>query len=289
VIREAGYWAAQTRASEIGAEHVDRAVSQRKYRLDLIEETLRERIAEGTVLLDIDGTKTGQVNGLVVLDVGDHAFGLPSRITASVGVGRAGIINIEREAKLSGSIHTKGVLILSGFLRSRFAQDKPLSLSASLVFEQSYGGVEGDSASCAELCALLSSLADVPIRQSIAVTGSVNQKGEVQPIGGINEKIEGYYALCKQRGLNGEQGCVIPSRNVPHLMLDPQVVEAAREGAFHVWAVSTVEESIEILTGMAAGDRGRSGMLPPDSLFGRVERRLSELAEAIREYGPMKG
>jgi ATP-dependent Lon protease len=288
VIREAGYWAKQANATQIGADHVAQAVAKRKHRLDLVEEMLRERIAEGTVLVDLDGEKAGQVNGLVVLDVGDHAFGLPSRITASVGMGRAGIIDIEREAELSGSIHTKGVLILAGFLRSRFAQDKPLALSASLVFEQSYGGVEGDSASCAELFALLSSLADVPIRQSVAVTGSVNQKGEVQPIGGVNEKIEGYYALCKLRGLTGEQGCMIPARNVPHLMLDPEVVEAVRRGRFHVWAISRVEEGIELLTGVPAGDRGPSGMLPPDTVFGRVDRRLGELAQGMKEYGPME-
>ncbi len=288
-IREAGYWAAQGGAAQIGAEHVAHAVARRKYRLDLVEEILLERIAEGTVLVDVDGATTGQVNGLVVLDVGDHTFGLPSRITASIGMGRAGIIDIEREAELAGPIHTKGVLILAGFLRSRFAQDKPLALSASVVFEQSYGGVEGDSASCAELFALLSALSGVPIRQAVAVTGSVNQKGEVQPIGGVNEKIEGYFALCRARGLTGEQGVVIPARNLPHLMLDLAVVDAVREGKFHVWAVSTVEEGIEILTGVPAGDRGPSGLYPPDSIFGRVDRRLGELAEAIKEFGPLEG
>lgn len=275
LIRESGYWAAEAKAAKVAAEHVLRAVERRERRLDLIEEVLRERIAEGTVLVDLEGERAGQVNGLVVLDVGDFSFGLPSRITAATGMGRAGIIDIEREAELAGSIHTKGVLILSGFLRSRFAQEKPLALSASLVFEQSYGGVDGDSASCAELYALLSSLSGAPIRQAIAVTGSVNQRGEVQPIGGVNEKIEGYFELCRLKGLTGDQGVMIPARNLPHLMLDHEIVRAVREGTFRVYAVSTVEEGIEILTGTKA-----------EAIFERVDRRLSALAEGIKEYGP---
>jgi ATP-dependent Lon protease len=286
VVRESAYWATRAKAKRVEAEHVDRAIERRAHRLDLVEEVLRERIAEGTILVDLEGEKSGMVNGLVVLDVGDFSFGIPSRITAVTGMGRAGIVNVEREADLSGAIHTKGVLILSGLLRARFAQDKPLALSASLAFEQSYGGVEGDSASCAEFYALVSSLAGTPIRQGIAVTGSVNQRGDIQPIGGTNEKIEGFYELCKLVGLTGRQGVMIPARNVPHLMLEKEVVAAVREGKFHVWAVSTVEEGIEILTGLPAGERGAAGSYPPDSVFGRADARLRELSAGLREFAP---
>ena len=285
VIREAGYWAKQENVERVEVGHVDRALAQRRRRVDLIEEVLRERIADGTLLLDIEGEKVGQVNGLVVLDTGDHVFGQPARITAVTAMGRTGIVNIERESEMSGSIHTKGVLILSGFLRSRFAQGKPLALSASLAFEQSYGLVEGDSASSSELYALLSSLSGVPVRQGIAVTGSVNQKGEIQPIGGVNEKIEGYFDLCRLKGLTGEQGVMMPRRNLSELMLRKDVIEAVREGRFHVWAVSTVEEGIEILTDAAAGVRGPDGTYPSDSVFGRTDAKLTELAEGVRAYG----
>jgi ATP-dependent Lon protease len=235
LVREAGYWASQDGAEAVRSEHLQRALDKRVYRVNLVEEMLRERIADGTVLLDIGGEKTGQVNGLALLDLGDHEFALPSRITATTAMGRTGIIDIDREAEMSGSIHTKGVLILTGFLRSRFAQSKPLTLTASICFEQSYGGIEGDSASCAELYALLSSLAEAPVRQGIAVTGSVNQRGEVQPIGGVNRKIEGFFDLCRMKGLTGEQGVMIPARNSSQLMLRRDVVEAVREGRFHVW------------------------------------------------------
>ncbi len=289
VIREAGYWAARVGAARVEAEHVERAVQARVYRVDLIEERLRERIAEGSVLLDLQGSKVAQVNGLAVIDVGDHAFGQPSRITATTAMGRAGIIDIDREAEMSGAIHTKGVLILAGFLRERFAQRRPLALTASLTFEQSYGGVEGDSASCAELYALLSSLADVPLRQGIAITGSVNQRGEVQPIGGINEKIEGYFDLCRLIGLTGEQGVLVPRRNLPQLMLRKDVVEAVRDERFHVWAVGTIEEGLEVLAGVEAGERGADGGYPPRSIFGRADARLARLVEELARFGPADG
>jgi lon-related putative ATP-dependent protease len=285
VIRESGYWAQQDLAERVDAEHVDRALDERRRRVDLIEDLHRERISDGTVLLDIEGEEVGQVNGLVVLDTGDHVFGQPARITAVTAMGRTGIVNIERESEMSGSIHTKGVLILAGFLRERFAQSKPLALSASLAFEQSYGPVEGDSASCAELYALLSSLSDVPIRQGIAVTGSINQKGEVQPIGGVNEKIEGYFEVCSVKGLDGNQGVLIPRRNLDDLMLRKRVVEAVRDGKFHIWAVSTAEQGIEILTGIPAGARGDDGAYAADTIFGRTDAKLEKLARGIREFG----
>jgi Lon-like ATP-dependent protease len=245
---------------------------------------LREQIAEGTVLLDLEGAEVGQVNGLAVLDAGDHQFGQPARITVTTAMGRAGIIDLERESKMSGSLHTKGVLILTGFLRARFAQDKPLALTASLCFEQNYGGVDGDSASSAELYALLSSLSDVPLLQGIAVTGSVNQKGEVQPIGGVNEKIEGFFDLCRLVGLSGEQGVMIPRRNLPQLMLRKDVVEAVRSERFHIFAVSTIEEGLEVLTGLPAGTR-KHGKYKAGTVFGRADAKLRRLAEQVARFG----
>jgi predicted ATP-dependent protease len=212
-------------------------------------------IKKGILLIDTEGYAVGQVNGLSVIGLGDTAFGRPSRVTASIGLGREGIIDIEREAALGGPIHTKGVMILEGYISNKYARDKPLSLSAHLVFEQSYEGVEGDSASSTELYAILSALSEVPIKQSIAVTGSINQRGEVQAIGGVNEKIEGYYEVCKVRGLTGEQGVLIPESNIQNLMLKEEVVDAIREGKFHIYAVKTVDEGIEVLTGMKAGSR----------------------------------
>jgi lon-related putative ATP-dependent protease len=286
VIREAGYWARTESVDLVEERHVDQAIHQRRRRLDLVEEVLRERIADGTLLLDLDGDEVGQVNGLAVLDTGDYSFGQPARITAVTSMGRHGILDIERESEMSGAIHTKGVLILAGFLRQRFAQDKPLALSASLAFEQSYGIVEGDSASSAELYALLSSLAGAPIHQGIAVTGSVNQKGEVQPIGGVNQKIEGYFDLCNITGFTGRQGVMIPRGNLPDLMLRKDVVKGVERGDFTVWAVATIEEGVEILTGVAAGEWGAEGVYPPDSIFGKTNAKLRELAEGLRSYGP---
>jgi len=240
---------------------------------------------EGTLIVDSDGARVGQINGLSVIDLGDYMFGRPTRITAKTSVGRAGVINIEREADLSGPSHNKGVLILEGFFRNRFAQDKPLAMSASLCFEQSYSGVDGDSASSTEIYALLSSLADVPLRQDLAVTGSVNQHGEIQPIGGVNEKIEGFYEVCKARGLTGRQGVLIPEINMRDLMLRQEVVDAIAAGRFHVFAVRTVEEGAELLTGVKAGTRGPDGAYPKGSLFAKVDERLRAYSAAMKAFG----
>jgi ATP-dependent Lon protease len=249
------------------------------FRSNRIEEYIREQIANGTILVDIDGKKVGQVNGLSVMEIGGYAFGRPSRVTASVGMGQAGIVNIERESKLSGSIHDKGMLILAGYLRNRFGQNQPLALSASLCFEQSYGGVEGDSASSTELYALLSRLANLPLRQDIAVTGSVNQWGEVQAIGGVNEKIEGFYDVCRVVGLTGKQGVLIPAANVRHLILRSDVIKAVAEGKFHIYPVKTVDEGIAILTGRIAN--GKPG---DETINDAVAKRLKELAVGLKEF-----
>jgi predicted ATP-dependent protease len=252
----------------------------------MIQEKIVEMIHDGTLLIDVAGSKVGQVNGLAVLSTGDYSFGRPSRITATVGVGREGIIDIERQAQLSGTSHTKGVLIVSGLINSRYAIDAPLSLSARLVFEQSYSGVDGDSASSTELYALLSALSEVPVKQYIAVTGSVNQRGEVQAIGGVNEKVEGYFEVCKLVGLTGEQGVMIPKSNVRNLMLKEEVVEAIREGRFHIWPVATIDEGIEVLTGVEAGVRNEDGSYPPGTINAMVQERLLRMAERIKEYHP---
>jgi lon-related putative ATP-dependent protease len=288
IIHEANYYAGQEGASLIGAAHIRKALSERYDRSSLVKERICEMIQRGVLKIDSRGEKTGQVNGLSVFELDDIAFGQPNRITVSVALGREGLVNIEREAKLSGPIHTKGVMILSGYLAEKFAQDKPLSLSARLVFEQSYSGVEGDSASSTELYALLSALSRVPIRQSIAVTGSVNQKGEVQAIGGVNAKIEGYFDVCQALGLNGAQGVMIPESNTPQLMLKDEVLEAVRQGKFHVWAVSTIEEGIQVLTGVPAGKRLESGAYEEGSVFARVDQRLRDMAKKISEFGREK-
>jgi predicted ATP-dependent protease len=230
-------------------------------------------------LIDTSGERIGQVNGLSVIDMGQFAFGHPTRITARVRMGKGEVVDIEREVELGGPIHSKGVLILSSFLNSRYVPDQPLSLSASLVFEQSYGPVEGDSASCAELFALLSAIGEVPIRQSLAVTGSVNQHGQVQAIGGVNEKIEGFFDICSARGLTGDQGVIVPASNVRHLMLKREVVDAVQAGKFHVYTVETIDEGMEILTGMPTGQRGPSGTFPAGSLNDKVEARLKEFSQ----------
>ena len=279
LLREADYWARQAGRSTVTAIDVQRTIDSQIHRVDRVRERLQEQVLRGTILIDTDGAKPGQVNGLSVLQLGHFAFGHPSRITARVRLGRGEVVDIEREVELGGPIHSKGVLILSGFLGGRYSSDRPLSLSASLVFEQSYGGVEGDSASSAELYALLSALADVPIKQSLAVTGSVSQRGEVQAIGGVNEKIEGFFDLCKVRGLSGEQGVLIPASNVKHLMLRQDVVEAVEAGKFNVYPVETVDQGIAILTGTEAGERDNAGKFPEGSINQRVEARLIELAE----------
>ena len=284
IIKEASYYAGEDGSEYISGKHVERALEEKVYRSNLIEQKMEKMIEEGTILVDTDGEKVGQINGLSVLALGDFAFGKPSRITVSVGVGKKGIIDIEREAQMGGPIHTKGVQILSGFLNERYAKDVPLSLTARLVFEQSYSGVEGDSASSTELYALLSALSGKPIRQHFAVTGSVNQMGEVQAIGGVNEKLEGFYQLCKARGLDGQHGAVIPASNVKHLMLKQEIVDAIRDGKFHIYPVSTIDEGIEVLTGVPAGKLGKSGKYPEGTINRLVQDRLAELAEKVKGY-----
>lgn len=284
LVSEASYWAERAGSGLVRAEHVDRAIREKIYRSGLVEEKIRDLIAEGTLFIDTEGEAAGRVNGLAVASVGDYAFGRPNRITAAVAVGNGDMVSIDRETRLSGPIHNKGFLILSGFLQARYGRERPLSLRASLVFEQSYEEIEGDSASSAELYALLSALADAPVRQGVAVTGSVNQHGEVQPIGGVNEKVEGFFRVCKAKGLTGGQGVIIPQANVKNLMLDHEVVQAVREGRFHVWAVSTVDQGLEILTGLPAGQRGPDGTYPEGTLHRRIEDRLAALAEAARRH-----
>ncbi len=287
IIQEAAFWAGRAGHTLVTAEDVQRAIDERVYRSNQYEERLREAITDGTIMVDTTGAAVGQVNGLSVIVLGDYAFGRPSRITCRTFQGRAGVINIEREARLSGRIHDKGMLILAGFLGGRFAQDKPLSLSASIAFEQSYEGVEGDSASVAELCALLSSLSGLPLKQGIAITGSVNQHGEVQAIGGAMAKIEGFFDVCRAMpgGLTGDQGVIIPAANAATLMLREDVVEAVAAGRFHIWVVRHVDEAIELLTGVPAGERGPDGTYPPESVNGRVDRQLRELAEKLQSFG----
>jgi ATP-dependent Lon protease len=283
VAREAAYWARKNKARLVKAEHVDRALQERENRVNLMEERVQRSIDEGVLLLDVRGRKLGQVNGITVYDVGDHAFGRPARITSEVSLGRSGIINIEREANLSGSTHDKGVLILAGYLRGKYAQHRPLTLSASIAFEQSYGGVDGDSASAAELFVLVSAIGGIPLRQDLGVTGSINQKGEMQPIGGINEKIEGFFDTCKARGLTGTQGVVFPHQNAAELMLRKEIVEAVHAGKFHLYAIRSVDQGLELLTDCKAGRRTRSGY-ERDTVHGVVDEALAKLAEEIKEY-----
>jgi lon-related putative ATP-dependent protease len=284
LLREASYWAKKDGAKYVTSAHVNKALAERIYRVNMIEDKIKELIREGTIMIDIEGERVGQVNGLSVIQLGDHTFGRPSKITAEVSLGKLGVVNIEREADLSGKTHNKGVLILSGYLRGKYAQDKPLSMSASLCFEQSYSGIDGDSASSTELYAILSSLADLPIRQDIAVTGSVNQKGEIQPIGGVNEKIEGFFDICKAKGLSSSQGVIIPELNIPDLMLRNDVIEAVASGKFHIYPVKTVNEGIEILTGVKIGKRKEDGTYEKDSINYLVEKRLTELASKLTKY-----
>lgn len=285
LMREADFIAREAGTETVGRAHVSGAIAARERRLDRLRERALEATLNGTLLVGTDGAEVGRVNGLTVVDLADFAFGRPVRITARVRLGAGKVVDIEREVELGGPLHSKGVLILSGYLSGHFLPQQPLSLSASLVFEQSYGGVEGDSASSAELYALLSALAELPIRQSLAVTGSVNQYGEVQAIGGVNEKIEGFFDLCQARGLTGAQGVLIPRANVRHLMLREDVVEACRDGRFHVYPVGDVAAGIELLTGLPAGTRDEAGQFPPGSVYARVEERLRSYAQARREFG----
>jgi lon-related putative ATP-dependent protease len=288
LLKEANYYAGTEKAEYINSDHVQAAIDQKRYRSSLYEEKVQELVKKDIFWVETDGHKVGQMNGLSILMTGDHEFGKPNRITATVSLGKSGVVDIDREAKLSGNIHAKGVMILSSYLREKFAQDKPLSLSASLCFEQSYGMVEGDSASSTELYVLLSAISGVPIYQGFAVTGSVSQKGEIQPIGGVTRKIEGFFDICKHKGLNGKQGVIIPEKNVNNLMLRRDVVQAVEKGKFHVYPVKTVEEGIEILTGMKAGELQKDGTYPEGTLFRKVDDKLREMAEMEKEFGKGK-
>ncbi len=285
VIHEASYWAVSNGHDLVTAKDVQQAIEERVYRANQIEERIREQIDKGMIMVDTEGEVVGQVNGLSILNLGDYYFGKPSRITAQTFMGRAGVINIEREAKMSGNIHDKGVMILAGYLGGKYAQEKPLNLSASICFEQSYEGVEGDSASSTELYALLSSLSVFPIKQGIAVTGSVNQRGEIQPVGGVTKKIEGFFDVCSIQGLTGEQGVIIPEQNVKNLMLREDVVEAVKEGKFHIYPVKTIDEGIAILTGKEAGERQEDGTYPEGTINYHASRQLEELAKKLAEFG----
>jgi predicted ATP-dependent protease len=283
IVREASYWASQDGQKVVSAAFVDRAIEEKCLRSNLVEERIRQLITEGTIMVDVTGEAVGQVNGLAVIDLSDIRFGKPSRITAKTFMGKSGVLDIERESKMSGKIYEKAALILSGYLGACYAQERPLALSASICFEQSYEGVDGDSASSTELYALLSSLSKVPIRQGIAVTGSVNQHGLIQPIGGVNQKIEGFYDVCKAKGLTKDQGVMIPIQNIKNLMLRPDVVEAVREGTFHIYAVQSIDEGIELLTGMPAGVK-ENGTYPPNTINHRVEQRLKEFADGLKKF-----
>lgn len=284
VIREASFYAEKDGEDAVSFKHVEKTIEERFYRSSMIYDHIHERIERGEVKIDVSGDVTGQVNGLSIIDLGDVSFGQPNRITASISLGHDGVVNIEREAELSGPIHTKGVLILQGYLSEKFAQDKPLSLSARLVFEQSYFGVDGDSASSTELYALLSALADIPIKQGIASTGSVNQKGDVQVIGGVNQKIEGFFEVCRANGLTGEQGVIIPAGNATNLMLKQSVLDAVRAGKFHIFCVNTIDEGIEILTGIKAGKRLETGNFETDTVNSLVDKRLADYAERMIQF-----
>jgi ATP-dependent Lon protease len=285
LLREAHYWGKKDGSKLVKAEHVTQAYEEKVERVRLLEDKIQEMIEDGTIMIDTKGRVCGQVNGLSVYDMGDYFFGKPSKITAETSMGRAGIINIEREAKLSGKTHDKGVLILEGYFRGKYAQDKPLTMSASICFEQSYGGVDGDSASSTEIYAILSSLSGLPIRQDIAVTGSVNQKGEIQPIGGVNQKIEGFYDVCKAKGLDGEAGVIIPALNVADLVLRKDVVQAVSEGKFHIYPVETVDEGIAILTGAEVGKKDENGNYPSGTVNFLVNEKLASLAKGLKDFG----
>jgi lon-related putative ATP-dependent protease len=284
IIREANFYAVESGSEFITGEHIRKAIEEKIYRSKLIQEKVQEMIARGFYLIDTYEAKVGQVNGLSVMGLGDFAFGSPSRVTVSIGLGREGVIDIEREAKMGGPIHTKGVLILSGFLNDKYANDNPLSLSARLVFEQNYSGVEGDSASSTELYCILSALSGVPIKQNFAVTGSVNQKGEVQAIGGVNEKIEGFFEVCKAKGLTGEQAVMIPESNVQNLMLKEEVIDAVKADHFSIYSVKTIDEGIEVLTGVKAGQRRPDGTFEEGTVNYLVDKQLREMADKIKEY-----
>lgn len=272
IVKEGDYWAKKTGERLVKKEHIQKAIEQKIYRSNMVEKKIRELIDENTLMVDVKGKKTGQINGLSVLDMGDYMFGKPSRITARTYLGEGKIVNIERETDMSGKIHSKGVMILTGYMGGEFGRDKPLSFSASITFEQLYEEVEGDSASSTELYCLLSSLSGIPLRQELAVTGSVNQRGEIQPIGGVNQKIEGYFEVCKLKGLNGKQGVLIPAENIKHLMLKEKVIEAVKKNQFHIYPVSTVDEGIKILTGKNSSE-----------IYDKVNSQLEKYTELSKE------
>jgi predicted ATP-dependent protease len=276
ILKEADYWARKNKSKLVSDKYVVKAFNEYRFRYNLYEEKIHENYLDDTIMIDVGGEVVGQANALSVYQIGDISFGRPSRITAEAYMGKQSVINIEREAKLSGKTHDKGVLILSGYLGRTFAQNYPLNLSVSITFEQSYGGIDGDSASSTELYAIISSLSDIPIYQGIAVTGSVNQKGKIQAIGGVNQKIEGYFEVCKSKGLTGKQGVLIPRANLKNLMLKKEVVDAVKKGKFNVYQVATVEEGIEILTGVKAGTPDDEGNYPPETVFGRVQAKLKK-------------
>ena len=288
IIREANFYAKKDNSNETKNIHIIKAIEEKNYRSNLIQEKVNEMIKRGFYLIDTEGESIGQINGLAVLSLGDFAFGRPSKVTATVNMGRGGIIDIERESKMGGNIHSKGVMILGGYLAENFAQDKPLNLTARLVFEQNYDGVDGDSASSTELYAILSALSEVPIKQYLAVTGSVNQKGDVQAIGGVNYKIEGFYEICKAKGLDGKQGVLIPTSNVDNLMLKEEIVEAIREGKFYIYPITNIREGIEVLTGIKAGEKGADGKYPEDTIYDMVEKRLKNMAEKMEKSSENK-
>ncbi len=283
LIRESHYWAGKEKSTVVKGEHVSKAMDEKIFRVNRIEERLREMILEDSLIVNTSGEKTGQVNGLAVLDMGDYSFGKPSRITAKTYTGRAGIVNIERETKMSGKIHEKAILIITSYLGSKYAQKKPISLSASITFEQLYEMIEGDSATCAEMYALLSSISGVSLKQSFAVTGSMDQNGEVQPIGGVNQKIEGFFQLCKMRGLDNAQGVIIPKRNRKNLVLNSEVVNAVKKGFFSIYTIDYMEEGLEILTSMKAGEMNADGAYPENTINYLVEKRLTEISEALEK------
>ena len=289
VVRESAYWAKQEDRSLVSKTHVEMAIDKKRQRTNLLEEKVQNAIQEGTLMVDLDGETVGQVNGLSVHQVGDYSFGRPCRITARTFVGNEGVIDIQREAELAGEIHSKGVMTLAGFLGGKFAEFQPFALSATLTFEQTYSEVEGDSAAVAELVAIISSLANIPVHQSLAVTGSINQLGEIQPIGGVNEKIEGFFESCQKRGLSGKQGVLIPAKNIRHLALNREVVEAAESGKFSIFGVNTIEEALEVLTGIPAGEMTIDRQYPPHSIFGRVAKRLTEMAKIAEEWSSRRG
>jgi predicted ATP-dependent protease len=285
LLREADYWARTSGKTVTDRPEVERAIAARVRRADRLRDEVHDAILRNVLCIDSTGARVGQVNGLSVLRLGDFEFAEPTRITATVRLGEGDVVDIQREVDMGGALHAKGVMILASFLGARFAKTAPLSLAASLVFEQTYEPLEGDSASLAELCALLSALAEVPVRQSFAVTGSVDQHGHVQAIGAVNEKIEGFFDLCAKRGLTADQGVLIPASNVTHLMLREDVVDAVRAGRFAVYAVATVDEAIELLTGLPAGAPDARGVMAEDGINARVQMRLHEFSLIRREYG----